>query len=205
MKKIILVLSAFLIGIVSSLASESADDILRKASRKVSASQGLAAEFNLTSGGNTIAGTLKAEGNKFCIETGTASIWYDGKTMWTYNPRSRETTVTIPTPQEVAEANPLSIVNTYSSVFTASMAKTQKAGSKTIVLTPKSKKSGYKSVHIVVPNAGAGLPTQIIVIPTSGNKITLSISKTTQGQKFASATFTYPKTRYPKAEIVDLR
>ncbi len=204
MKRIILLLGVLLSTLSISFAAETADAVLRKAASRISSGEGISASFTLDSDGRKVSGTLKAEGKKLAIETGSSSTWYDGKTMWTYNPRTAETTVMLPTAQEVAEANPLSIINNYAATFTASFAKTQTKGSKTIVLSPKSKKSGYKSVYVTIPD-GSGLPSLIVINPQSGRKITVSIAKAALHNKFAASTFTYPKAKYPKAEIIDLR
>ena len=193
------------VGITLSVSgAETADGMLKKAAAAINGAGGLTASFTLDYGQQKMTGTLKASGRKFALQTSTASTWYDGKNMWTYNAGSNETTLMVPTPQEVAEANPLSIVNSYASTFTAAFAKSQAKGSKTIVLTPKSKKSGYKSVHVTIP-ARASFPSKLVVIPSSGQKITVSISQVKTGQKLAESSFIYPKTKYPKAEIVDLR
>ena len=193
------------VGITLSMsAAETADGMLKKAAAAINGAGGLTASFTLDYGQQKMTGTLKASGRKFALQTSTASTWYDGKNMWTYNAGSNETTLMVPTPQEVAEANPLSIVNSYASTFTAAFAKSQAKGSKTIVLTPKSKKSGYKSVHVTIP-ARASFPSKLVVIPSSGQKITVSISQVKTGQKLAESSFIYPETKYPKAEIVDLR
>lgn len=185
-------------------AAESADAVLSRVAKAVKAAIGVNASFSLSSGGQNLSGTLKSSGSKFSLVTSSTSVWYDGKTMWTYNSKTNETTVTLPTPAELAEVNPLYIVNAYSNNFTAAYAKSQTKGSKTIVLTPKSKKLGYKSVHVSIPDKSS-FPTQLVVIPLSGQKITVKIEKVTTGVKFPSSTFEYPKSKYPKAEIVDLR
>ncbi len=185
-------------------AAETADAVLKKAAAAINGSTGLTAAFTLDYGSQKVSGTIKAAGKKFALQTSSTSTWYDGKSMWTYNAKNAETTLMTPTAQEVAEANPLSIVNTYSSNFTASFAKSQTKGSKTIVLTPKSKQSGYRSVHVTIPE-GSSFPSKLVVIPGSGQKVTVSISQVKSGQKLPDATFVYPKAKYPKVEIVDLR
>ncbi len=185
-------------------AAETADAVLKNAAAAINGSTGLTAAFTLDYGSQKVSGTIKAAGKKFALQTSSTSTWYDGKSMWTYNAKNAETTLMTPTAQEVAEANPLSIVNTYSSNFTASFAKSQTKGSKTIVLTPKSKQSGYRSVHVTIPE-GSSFPSKLVVIPSSGQKVTVSISQVKSGQKLPDATFVYPKAKYPKVEIVDLR
>lgn len=194
-----------IVGITNmAYSAETADAILKKAAQAVKTTEGLSASFTLASGNEKLTGTLKASGSKFSLETGTTSVWYDGKTMWTFNGKTNETTVSLPTKSEVAEVNPLHIVYSYSDNFTAAFAKSQTKGSKTVVLTPKSRKLGYKSVHLSIPD-NSSFPSKIVVIPLSGQKITVTIGNTTTGLKLAPSTFTYPKSKYPKVEIVDLR
>lgn len=185
-------------------AAETADGMLRKAATAVNGAGGLTASFTLDYGQQKITGTIKASGSKFALLTSSTSTWYDGKNMWTYNSKNNETTLMSPTPQELAEANPLSLVNTYSTSFTAAFAKSQTKGCKTIVLTPKSKQIGYRSVHVTIPD-GSSFPSKLIVIPSSGQRVTVTISQVKKGQNLPDATFVYPKSKYPKAEIVDLR
>lgn len=185
-------------------SSQTADAMLKKAAAAINGAGGVTASFTLDYGQQKIKGTMKASGKKFALQTPATSTWYDGKSMWTYNSKNNETTLMTPTAQEVADANPLSIVNTYSVSFTAAFAKTQTKGSKTIVLTPKSKQLGYKSVHVTIPD-GSSYPSKLVIIPSSGQKVTVSISQITTGQKLPESTFTYPRSKYPKAEIVDLR
>ncbi len=194
-----------MLGVAASMsAAETADGMLKKAASGINSTSGLTASFTLDYGSQNVTGTVKAAGKKFALQTSSTSTWYDGKSMWTYNAKNAETTLMNPTAQEVAEANPLSIVNSYSANFTAAFAKTQTKGSKTITLTPKSKQSGYKSVHVTIPD-GSTFPSKLVVIPTSGQKVTVSISQVKNGLKLPDATFVYPKAKYPKVEIVDLR
>lgn len=183
---------------------QTADAMLKKASTAIAGANGLSASFSMSTGGQTVKGTLRAYGEKFSIETPTSSVWYDGKTMWTYNANTNETTITLPTSAELAEANPLHLVKAYSNSFTAAFAKSQGKGSKTIVLTPKSKKLGYKSVHVTIADGGS-FPSQLVVIPSTGRKITVSVGTVKTHQKMAAATFTYPRTKFKGAEMVDLR
>ena len=202
-KYILMVVLSVGIGF-SAKGVETADGILKKAASAVNGTSGLTASFTLEYGQEKITGSLKTVGKKFALITSSTSTWYDGKNMWTYNSKNNETTLMNPTIHEVAEANPLSIVNSYSSSFTASFAKSQTKGSRTIILTPKSKQIGYKSVHVTIPD-GSSFPTKLVVIPSSGPKLTVTISQVKRGQKLPESTFVYPKSKYPKAEIIDLR
>lgn len=204
MKRYILMILAIAGVFGCAFSADTADVVLYRAAQAVKSADGISASFTLYSGGQTLTGTLKSSGDKFSLQTSTTSVWYDGKTMWTYNPKTNETTVTLPTPTEVAEVNPLYIVNVYSNNFTVAFAKSQTKGCRTIVLTPKSRKLGYKSVHLTIPDKSS-FPSRVVVIPSSGQKITVNVEKATTGVKHTASTFIYPKSKYPKAEIVDLR
>lgn len=203
LKICILLLLSFIMG-CGSLSAQTADAVLKKTAAAIKGADGLSASFTLTSGSQKISGSMKSASGKFSLVTSTISTWYDGKTMWTYNSKTNETTVMTPTQAELAEANPLYVVNSYSGNFTASFAKTQPKGAKAIVLTPKSKKLGYKSVHITISDA-TNLPSQVVVVPLSGQKITITVAQVKTRQKLQASAFTYPKSKYPGAEIVDLR
>lgn len=204
-RRILNILSVVIFGVASSAtAAETADGMLKKAAAKISGSAGLTASFTLDYGSQKVSGTIKAAGKKFALQTSSTSTWYDGKNMWTYNAKNAETTLMSPTAQEVAEANPLSIVNSYSSNFTAAFAKGQTKGSKTIILTPKSKQMGYKSVHVTIPD-GSVYPSKLVIVPINGQKVTVTITQVKSVQKLSDSTFVYPKSKYPKVEIVDLR
>lgn len=198
----------FLLTLMLSTASlsgaETADQILKKASAAINNANGLSASFNIDYGTQRLTGSLKTSGKMFVLQTSSSSTWFDGKNMWTFNAKNNETTLINPTAQEVAEANPLLLVNSYSAQFTASFAKNQTKGCKTILLTPKSKSIGYKSVLVTIPD-GSNYPSKLVVVPTSGQTVKISISNVRTSQKFSNSTFVYQKSKYPKAEIVDLR
>lgn len=207
LRKILIALGVVILGVTSSAtmgAAETADGMLKRAAAAINGNSGLTASFTLDYGQQRVTGTMKAAGKKFALQTSSSSTWYDGKSMWTYNVKNAETTLMYPTAQEVSEANPLSLVNSYYSSFTAAFAKGQTKGSKTIILTPKSKQMGYKSVHVTIPD-GSVYPSKFVIVPSNGQKVTVSITQVKSGQKLPDATFVYPKSKFPKVEIVDLR
>lgn len=185
-------------------AAPTAQQVLAKTAAVMNKSGSLVCSFSVNTGGNTITGTLKNSGKRFAVVTSSASSWYNGKNLWTYNPSSGETTLVTPTQAELAEVNPLLYVNSYSSNFTASLSKTAKAGSYDVVLTPKKRNSGIKSVIISI-NASDWHPTRVVVRPTSGKAVTLTVKNLRLGAKISPSEFEYPKKKYPKAEVIDLR
>lgn len=189
---------------VGASAAETPGQVMKRASALIERASGIEAGFTMTSGGKTLKGTLKSSAAGFVLSTPGYSSWYDGKNLWTYNASSRETTLTVPTGEELREANPMMMVSGYEGVFTPAFAKKQSAGTRTLVLVPKSRKTGLKNV-VVVLDSKTYRPKRITVTPSSGTASSVTITSLKTDVKFPKSTFTYPKTKYPKVEIIDLR
>lgn len=200
----LLVLTAGIFGFLTTQAAETPSQIAARSSQLLQRASGIKADFTLEAEGRNMKGTLKSQGKKFAITTSGTSIWYDGKTMWTYNASTGETTITIPTPQEVAETNPMSLMQANADSFKAYFAKKQPAKGKRLVLLPKTKDMGIKSVAVSV-NTGSYMPYNMVVTPVSGKPTTVHITGLSTKSNFSASDFVYPSKKYPKAEIVDLR
>lgn len=185
-------------------AAETATQAMQRAAALLKRAEGIQTAFTITSQGQTASGKLKISGKRFAITTPQASTWYDGKTMWTYNPRTQETTMTLPTASEVAETNPLMLVSDHSSQFTASFAKHQPKQGRTIVLTPRTRSLGIRTMTVTL-SSGGYIPVSIEITPSSGSPSTIKLSGFDTKKACAASDFIYPKAKYPKAEIVDLR
>lgn len=184
--------------------SLTARQIIDKASAKLRTSSGINASFTLSTGGRTLRGSLKSSGSKFALTTPSVSSWYNGKSMWTYNAGSKETTVINPTQAELSETNPLLLVSANASQFTAAFAKKSNQGHYEIILSPKTRATGMKSIHVTI-NKTTMLPTRIVAVPVSGSVITVDISVLRLGVSFPASTFEYSKSSCRNATIVDLR
>lgn len=193
----------FFLGNASAFAV-TAPAVLSKASQKALAAKGIDCSFSLSISGKSVNGTLKASGKLFMISTPVGTSWYNGSVMATYNPKINETTLVKPTAEELMETNPLLYLNGYSSKFTASFAKTMPKGKHVINLTPKAKRSAVKSVTVTL-NAATSVPEKFVVTSSDNTVTTIVIKKLNYAASIPVSTFEYPKTKYPKAEIIDLR
>lgn len=204
--KITMLAAAILLGcgLSARAAKPTAQQLVSTIASKINGSSGVKATFRMTVGSQTVNGTMTSSGKKFALESNAASSWYDGKTLYTYNPASAETTLVTPTASELAETNPLSVISAAATKFTAAYAKKQTAGSNTIVLTPKAKGTGIRRA-VLIASADKNIPQKLDLTMDSGERIVISISSVQLGIKPAASVFTYPKARYPKARLVDLR
>ena len=183
--------------------NQEADVILNKVINKFKKSSGTEISFSLKGGGGSGVGTLKMQGKKFMIANSAVSTWYDGKNMWVYNSSTRETTVTTPQSSDLAEINPIYYLNA-ASKFNVKLSPASTNNNKTLILTPKTKRIGVKKVIIDV-NTRTYTAVAIKVTTLSGQQISVTISHTNMGKKFAASEFTFPKNKYPGVKLIDLR
>lgn len=204
--RLLLLFTAIAAILIPSAASagETASQVMKRAAALLQRASGIQASFAMTSGGRTVNGTLRSSSAGFALETPTYSTWYDGKDMWTYNASSRETTLMAPSQAELREANPMLMISGYDKAFSASFARNQGKGTYTVVLTPRQKSTGVKRVVVVI-GKGNYRPKQISVTPKSGAAATLRVTSLVTNARLSKSDFTYPKKKYPRAEIIDLR
>lgn len=190
-------------GVATATAAETANQVMNRASAAFRNARTLTAKFAMSGASGNMSGTFYKSGSKFAVVSGGASTWYNGKLMYSYNPQTGETTLVTPSASEVAESNPFSIIASMSSQFTAAYAKQQPAGSTVLVLLPKSARSNIKKVVLTLDKRRC-VPTKV-VMTHSGGTTTVAISNYSVGVRVAASVFEYPRSKYPKAKIIDLR
>lgn len=200
--KLIMLLVAMLAITPSLHAAETAGQLMTRVANAFRNAKSVSATFSISGASGSMSGTFASAGGKFAVVTNASSTWYNGVKMWTYNPRTAETTLVKPSTAEVAESNPFAIIGSMASSFKAAYAKSQPAGTKVLVLLPA--KSGSKIKKIILTlDARRGVPKKVVITDGSGTT-TVNVSKYEVGVKIPASTFEYPKAKYPKAKIVDL-
>ena len=203
MKKLLTIALTVLAAALAASAQSPAQ-ILAKAAGKINSAPGIDCTFTARTGQGVVHGSLKASGKAFAVETNGASTWYDGKTMWTANHSTEETIVSLPTPQEIAETNPLSYLSGYSSLYNVYLSKRKEAGKHLVLLNPKKRNTGIKAVEIAV-NAKSMLPERLIIRQDNDQLITVNIGRLNLDGKITAASLAYPESRYKGYETIDMR
>lgn len=189
---------------LSAVNPLTAQDVLTKTVNKINSAKGISCSFSLHVNGKKVSGTLKSSSNKFAITCSAYSSWYDGSKMWTYNPSTKETTLTVPTATEIAETNPLNYVRSHSNSFRPAFAKEKQSGKYVLTLTPIKKTQGIKNMTLYV-NSSTFTPSRIKITMTNGTSTDIALSSVNYSAKLPASTFVYPAKQYPKVEIIDLR
>ena len=96
-----LVIVSFL-AIHVSLNAQTARQVLDKTAGVITSKGGATARFSISGSKIKSEGSISLKGNKFYASTPQATIWFNGKTQWSYMKSSNE--VNISTPNEAKQA-----------------------------------------------------------------------------------------------------
>ncbi len=174
MKKI---LTLFAIILWAAVAGAKVPAAISNAVSRVKAAPAL--EIGCTLNGSQAGATFS--GNMFILDLGSAKVYYDGKTQWSYLPDDKEVTIFDPTPAELAESNPLQILSHLDSDYSGQAVKGKADTYRLTALNPKNQ---INEVTVVI-NPKTGWPTQMTLI--AGN----------QRIELANFRFTTLKTKKP--------
>ena len=107
----VIILSFIICHLSFSFAyGQSAKQVLDKTAAVVAAKSGAKASFTIKGDQMNASGTIAIKGRKFQASTPQATIWFDGKTQWTYLKKNDEVNVANPTEAELAAINPYNFI-----------------------------------------------------------------------------------------------
>ena len=196
-KKIVFAMLSLLACTVSY--GQSAKNVLDKAAAVVSNPKGIQANFTMTGGMGDASGTISVKGRKFQATTPVATIWFNGKTMWTYMKKNDEVNVTTPNEAQLQKINPYNFINLYKSGYDMTMNKT---GKDFVVHLTAQKSAKIKELFISVDKKSYH-PTQVKML--QGAKWTTFDISNLKAQNLSDSMFTFNSKDFPTAEVIDLR
>ena len=183
-----------------SAMAQTARSVLDKTAAVLGNKGGVSARFTISGGqGGTTSGSIYVKGRKFHATVPVATVWFDGRTQWTYMKRNNEVNVNNPSESELQAINPYNFINIYKSGYTYSMATS--GGNYTVHLKASASRS-IKEMYVVVDKKSY-VPSQIRML-RSGKWTTINVTN------FKKATlndsmFRFNSRDYPSAEVIDLR
>ena len=180
--------------------SEQAMKILDKTATVIGRNGGASANFSIR--GNALGatnGTIAIKGNKFYAHTPEATVWFNGKTQWTYMKATNEVNVTTPNEAKQAQMNPYKFITIYKSGYNLSM-KSQ-GSAYHVHMTAQNKKRSIQELYITIGKNH--IPSQV-KMRQGENWTTINISNF-KAKDQSDAIFSFKAKDFPKAEIIDLR
>ena len=199
MKKYLAMIALLLV--CAGAQAESAKRILDKAAASVSNPGGVKAHFQMISKqfGST-NGEIFIKGTKFHATTPDATIWFDGKTQYTYMKGNDEVNISSPTEAQLQAINPYNFINIYKKGYKLSSKQVDNAYEVHLVATDKSRK--IQEMYIIVDSKSYH-PTHVkMKQKDKWSTILISQLKTTT---LDDGIFVFNSKDFPTAEIIDLR
>lgn len=193
----------FLLMLTLSLSAQQdtkAKNILDKTVEKYNQSKGISVIF-----GGSQSGKLLLKGEKFQLTTQDVTTWFDGQTQWSYLKQNEEVNISTPTSEELRAINPYAWLSLYKQGFNYrySGVKTRegKQGHE-IVLTPQTKQD-IQSITLLIGSDYE--PIYIGILPTEGQMQEFIVHNYRTQLNLNDNAFRFDKSKYPNAEIIDMR
>ena len=200
MKKILIAIAFIACGLATATA-QSAKQVLDKCAQTVSNKDGVQANFTMTSAQyGSASGTISVKGRMFNASTSQATMWFDGKTLWTYMAKTDEVNVTNPTEAQLQSLNPYNFINLYKQGFKYTMTKSDKSFN--VHLTATDQKRKIRELFITVDKT-TWQPTEVKMLQNA--KWTTFTITNLKATKFADTIFRFNSKDFPSAEVIDLR
>ena len=198
MKKICFLITAVLLS--ATTLAQTAKSVLDKAAATVTMKEGVKADFKMTGSMGNTSGSIIIKGKMFHATTPLASIWFDGKTQWTYMKDNDEVNISNPTEAQLQAINPYNFINLYKKGYDATL---NSSGSSHVVhLTASSADRKIKELFITVDKKSYQ-PKQVKML--QGKKWTIFDITNLKKQSASDAQFRFNAKDFPHAEVIDLR
>ena len=203
MKKIVLFAIFCCIGVVAFAATNTAETLLSKVKTRLSSAPSVEVTFTINGGEGPVQGSATMAADKYFMTTPVLTVWYDGRTQWTFLKSSGEVSITEPTADELMASNPFAILSSPADHYTLRMLGDSQ-GRKRVEMTPKSKMSGISRIVLFV-NPSTSWPSAIVVSFDDGRSVDVVVDNISSGKAVPVGTFRYNSKRFPATEIIDLR
>lgn len=152
-------------------------------------------------------GVIWIKGNKYKVDLMVSTIFFDGKTQWTYMKESNEVNITEPDPKDDNTLNPAKIFSIYESGFKIRYIKEKFEKNRAIYeieLYPKDLKKDFTKINLKIDKD----KMQIFSMKRFGKDGTdfyLEIISVKPNEEMADNLFLFDKSKFPKVEVNDMR
>ena len=192
---------ALILALITAMPinAQTAKEVLDKTAATVSNKGGAQASFTISGQSMNASGTIAIKDKKFHATTAQATIWFDGKTQWTYMKNNEEVNIANPTESQLAAINPYNFIYMYKKGYNYTMEK--KGGNFVVHLTASGKKS-IQEMYLTIGQKSY-TPSQVRYKTAKGwTTIDIRNFKTAN---LADGMFRFNSKDFPQAEVIDLR
>ena len=197
MKKIVFAFTMMMI--CAAAMAQTPRSVLDRAAAVISNPGGITATFKMTGGMGNASGTISVKGKKFQASSPVATIWFNGKTMWTYMKKNDEVSITTPNDAQLQKINPYNFINLYKKGYDMMMSSA--ANSHTVHLTAQGNQN-IQEIFITVDKKSFH-PTQVKML--QGKRWTTFDISELKTVTLSDSMFFFNSKDFPQAEVIDLR
>ena len=203
----------FLLTILCSLLSvfcapaknSKAKAVLDKTSAVIRNAGDIKADFSANATSGSMSGTVYIHKNMLHLASSDVKCWFDGKTLWTYRKSTNEVNITTPTAAEKQSINPYHFINIYKKGYTYTMRETTLRGKGAYEVTLNATSPANKLRKMVITIDKTNYQPLAVNMQRAKSNTTIYITSCKTKQKFNANTFSFKRSDYPSAEIIDLR
>ena len=203
MKKTIILLLLATLQMIGAYAQNPtlAHKGLDKTASIVGNRKGATARFTVSGSkiGST-SGAIAIKGNMFHASTPKATVWYNGKTQWSYLKSTNEVNVSTPSAAQRMRMNPYAFITLYKHGYNLGV--TTKGSNYVVHMTAQNKKQAVQEIYLTV-NSRSHVPS-MVKMKENGSWTTISVTGF-QAKSLSNGIFTFRQKDFPSAEVIDLR
>ena len=199
LRPVLSLLALLMLAAPSLHAATSAADLLKQSSAKLRAMPCMQVAYTATVDGHSFQGLLIRQDRMFTITADGMHTWFDGKTQWTYSRQIGEVNIVTPTPDELQQIDPLSILTSFSTDYAA-----RSLGADRVELTPRGNKGDIRKADITF-SPSTLYPHTIRLTMSNRQTLTIRVDHITSSKKQPVSTFRYDPKAHPGVNVVDLR
>lgn len=206
LQNIFLKAGAVLIALIFSISihaqnNQQARKILDKTAAIIGNKAGASANFTYSHPklGKT-NGSIAIKGAKFYARTPQATVWFDGKTQWSYLKQTNEVNISSPSHTQQVSMNPYTFIYMYKSGYQL-YSKTV-GNNYQIRMVAQNKRSSISEMYILI-NKRSYIPAQIKI--KQGNQWSTIQVRNFRTKNLPNNLFVFKSRDFPSAEVIDLR
>lgn len=187
------------------VAQTSARDILQRAAETFLRSGGVSASFAIHSPEGNSTGFIRLKGEKFVLEAGGMTTWFDGHTQWTYLPESDEVNISVPTDEELQTLNPYAWLSLYDRGYDVKLLPAESSAQYKVEMVARSAEAQVSRVMLWLERSGLQPVKFALTLSGSVEPTVITVRDYRTEQAYPDALFTFDPREYPTAEVIDLR
>ena len=186
-------------------AQNNARGILQRAAETFRRSGGVSASFAIHSSEGNSTGTIRLKGEKFVLEAGGMTTWFDGRTQWTYLPSSDEVNISEPTDEELQTLNPYAWLYLYDKDYDLQTLPAETSDIYKVKMSARSAEAQVEQLVLWLDKSSLHPMKFSITLAGNVEPTLITVRDYRTRQAYTDAMFVFDPAEYPTAEVIDLR